>query len=120
MSGKRVSQPAKVEPPRRASKADGDDDNDDNDKDPTLDARAFAEAIKAQAAAIGLPIKVVIDDDICARVIAGRETIRVREAATFRASDVLGVFVHEVETHALTAQNGAAQPLLPFLAKGGP
>lgn len=124
MSGKDPKAPAaKADPPQHASKSDDtdkDNNNDDNAKEPTIDARAFGDALKAQAAAMNLPIKVVIDDDICSRVIAGRETIRVRESATFRRSDVLGVFVHEVETHALTAQNGAAQPHLPFLAKGGP
>lgn len=107
--------PAPDEPPRRrASKAAAEDD------EQALDARAFAKALEEQASAIDLPIKVVLDDDMCSRVVAGRERVRVREGATFRRSDVLGVFVHEVETHALTAQNGAAQPLLPFLAKGGP
>lgn len=91
-----------------------------DDKEPSLDARAFAEALEEEASAINLPLKVVVDDAMCSRVIAGRERVRVREGATFRRSDVLGVFVHEVETHALTAQNGAAQPHLPFLAKGGP
>jgi uncharacterized protein (TIGR02421 family) len=100
-------------PRRRASKAT-------DDEEPSLDARAFAEALEEEASAMNLPIKVVVDDAMCSRVIAGRERVRVREGATFRRSDVLGVFVHEVETHALTAQNGAAQPHLPFLAKGGP
>jgi uncharacterized protein (TIGR02421 family) len=120
MSGEREEAPPPPstpgETPRRgASKA-----GDDNDSDEPLDAQAFARALEEQANAINMPIKVVVDDDLCSRVIAGRERVRVREGAKFRRSDVLGVFVHEIETHALTAQNGAAQPLLPFLAKGGP
>jgi uncharacterized protein (TIGR02421 family) len=121
---------SKEPPRRRASKAATKDGKDskgakdaqdkDADEEQVLDARAFARALEEEASALDMPIKVVIDDDMCSRVIAGRERIRVREGATFRRSDVLGVFVHEVETHALTAQNGAAQPHLPFLAKGGP
>lgn len=122
MSGERAEEPG--EPTRRrASKASdiGDKgDNNKNDGDEPLDAKTFAKALEEQASAIAMPIKVVVDDDMCSRVIAGRDRVRVREGATFRRSDVLGVFVHEIETHALTAQNGAAQQLLPFLAKGGP
>jgi uncharacterized protein (TIGR02421 family) len=121
MSGEREEAPpspsAPDETPRRGASNARAPHNDD---DEPLDARAFARALEEQANAMNMPIKVVVDDDLCSRVVAGRERVRVREGATFRRSDVLGVFVHEIETHALTAQNGAAQPHLPFLAKGGP
>lgn len=91
-----------------------------NGEDELLDAKAFGKAIDALAAADGLKIEVQVDDRVSAKVVAGTERVRVRSGATFRRSEVLGLFVHEVETHALTAQNGAAQPQLPFLKSGGP
>jgi uncharacterized protein (TIGR02421 family) len=86
----------------------------------TLDADAFAEAIAHKAKTIGMTIEVAVDDDLCAKVLAGTNRVRVRSGATFHPSEVDGLFVHEVETHALTAQNGAAQPELSFLRSGGP
>lgn len=85
-----------------------------------LDAKAFAKAIEALAAADGMKIDVQVDERVSAKVVAGTERVRVRAGTTFRRTEVLGLFVHEVETHALTAQNGAAQKKLPFLKSGGP
>ncbi len=91
-----------------------------DDAEEVLDAKRFAEAIDAMASQVGIPIDVVVDDRLSAKVVAGTERMRVRSGATFKRSEVLGLFVHEVETHALSAQNGAAQPQLPFLRSGGP
>ena len=85
-----------------------------------LDAHQFAEAIKKKAERIGLEVDVLVDDRLSAKVLAGTSRVRVRSDACFRKLEVEGLFVHEVETHALTAQNGAAQPELPFLKSGGP
>jgi uncharacterized protein (TIGR02421 family) len=85
-----------------------------------LDARAFADALVARARAAGIALTARLDPDLSAKVVAGTERIRVREGTFFRPAEVEGLFVHEVETHALTAQNGAAQPHLPFLKSGGP
>ncbi len=85
-----------------------------------LDAEAFGEALVKRAAAIGVSIEAEVDAGLCAKVLAGTSRVRIRSGATFHPSEVEGLFVHEVETHALTAQNGAAQPLLPFLRSGGP
>ena len=46
--------------------------------------------------------------------------MRVREGATFALAETEGLYDHEIETHALTAQNGEAQARLPFLRGGGP
>ena len=46
--------------------------------------------------------------------------VKVRAGATFHGWEADGLYVHEVETHAFTAQNGAAQPYAPFLKSGGP
>lgn len=86
----------------------------------TLDAKGFAKAIDALAAATGMKVDVIVDERVSAKVVAGTERVRVRHGSTFRRSEVLGLYVHEVETHALTAQNGAAQSQLPFLKSGGP
>jgi uncharacterized protein (TIGR02421 family) len=85
-----------------------------------LDAEAFGDALVKRAVAIGLPLDAVVDDGLCAKVLAGTNRIRIRAGATFHPSEVEGLFVHEVETHALSAQNGAAQPELSFLRSGGP
>jgi uncharacterized protein (TIGR02421 family) len=67
-----------------------------------------------------LDVKVVLDNDLSAKVIAGAKRVRVRTGATFSRRESESLFVHEIETHALTAQNGMAQPHLPFLRAGGP
>ena len=43
-----------------------------------------------------------------------------RADTTFSAWEAEGLWAHEIETHALTAQNGALQRNAPFLAGGGP
>ena len=92
----------------------------DHEHEKKLDCAAFAKTIKKKSESIGLEVDVSVDDDISAKVLAGMTRVRVRAGATFRRLEVEGLFVHEVETHALTAQNGAAQPELPFLRSGGP
>jgi uncharacterized protein (TIGR02421 family) len=92
----------------------------DDQHEKKLDCEAFAKSIKKKSESIGLEVDVQIDDEISAKVLAGMTRVRVRSGATFRKLEVEGLFVHEVETHALTAQNGAAQPELPFLRSGGP
>ncbi|MCC6646134.1 MAG: DUF1704 domain-containing protein, partial [Polyangiaceae bacterium] len=67
-----------------------------------------------------LEVKVVVDDDLAAKVIAGAKRVRIRAGATFSRMEVDSLFVHEIETHSLTAQNGLAQSRLPFLRAGGP
>jgi uncharacterized protein (TIGR02421 family) len=100
-------------PPRRRGRK-----KEENDE--PLDAARFGKAIEDLATSIGLKVDVVVDDRLSAKVAAGTERIRVRSGTSFRKSEVLGLFVHEVETHTLTAQNGDAQPRLPFLKSGGP
>ncbi len=67
-----------------------------------------------------LPVEIVRDADLSAKVVCGATRLRVREGATFDRVEARGLFHHEIETHALTAQNGAAQRSLPFLRGGGP
>lgn len=85
-----------------------------------LDAKAFGKALVDLAASIGMTVEAQVDDDVSAKVVAGTERVRVREGTVFKRVELTGLFVHEVETHALTAQNGAAQPILKFLRSGGP
>ncbi len=68
----------------------------------------------------GLDLKFVVDPDLTSKAIAGATRVRIREGATFHAWEVEGLYRHEVETHAFTAQNGAAQRHMPFLKSGGP
>jgi uncharacterized protein (TIGR02421 family) len=67
-----------------------------------------------------LDVEVVIEPDCTAKVVAGMKRVRIRKDATFDRWEADGLWHHEVETHALTAQNGAAQVEAPFLAYGGP
>jgi uncharacterized protein (TIGR02421 family) len=67
-----------------------------------------------------LPMEIVRDADLSAKVICGMTRLRVREGATFDLAEAESLYVHEIETHALTAQNGDAQKALPFLRAGGP
>ncbi len=95
----------------------------DNEEDPTvMSAQEFAVWLTEQAKLRRpqLPLTAVVDDQLSAKVIAGRERVRVRGGAQFGLWEAEGLWVHEVETHALTAQNGARQQKMPFLAAGGP
>ncbi len=67
-----------------------------------------------------LNISVVRDSDLSAKVIAGMTRVRVREGAFFGRLEAEGLFFQEIETHALTAQNGALNTKFPLLASGGP
>lgn len=55
--------------------------------------------------------RVKIKEDLVSDAIAGKEnTIFIREGARFSQDRLKGTIAHEVETHAFTAMNGAAQP----------
>lgn len=87
-----------------------------------LDAGALRDLLLARAAARRprIEIAVELDSRITAKVVAGMTRVRIRPDAAFAPWEAEGLWFHEVETHALTAQNGAAQPLLSFLRSGGP
>ncbi|NOU29235.1 MAG: DUF1704 domain-containing protein [Polyangiaceae bacterium] len=65
-------------------------------------------------------LNIELSDELSAKASAGTTKLRVRRDATFDPEEARGLFCHEVETHLLTAQNGAAQSKLPFLKNGGP
>jgi uncharacterized protein (TIGR02421 family) len=67
-----------------------------------------------------LDVEVLLDDRCTSKAIAGMTRVRIRPEATFEPWEADGLYVHEVETHTFTAQNGAAQELAPFLKAGGP
>lgn len=67
-----------------------------------------------------IDVDVVLDERCTSKAIAGMTRVRVRPDAMFEPWEAEGLYVHEVETHAFTAQNGAAQELAPFLKAGGP
>lgn len=67
-----------------------------------------------------IDIDVILDERCTSKAIAGMTRVRVRPDATFEPWEAKGLYVHEVETHAFTAQNGAAQEMAPFLRSGGP
>ena len=100
----------------------GSDEAQDDDDDERLDATALAEVLRARVAREypTMAVTVLIDPDATAKVVAGTNRVRVRADATFTRCEADALWHHEVETHALTGQNGAAQPLAGFLRVGGP
>jgi uncharacterized protein (TIGR02421 family) len=94
----------------------------DRDATPMLDAEGLAASIRERLARRGEPIElaIVIDDELGAKAIAGKKRLRVRADASFEPEEARSLYLHEVETHVLTAQNGDAQPHLGFLDSGGP
>lgn len=88
----------------------------------TLDARALGELLSLHVDKVRprMDVEIVIDPMITAKVLAGTKRVRIRPDATFAKWEAEGLWHHEVETHALTAQNGAAQSEAPFLSSGGP
>ncbi|AKT38914.1 flavohemoglobin expression-modulating QEGLA motif protein [Chondromyces crocatus] len=87
-----------------------------------LDANALRELLTAriEARSPRMDVQVTLDARITAKVVAGMTRVRIRPDAVFARWEAEGLWYHEVETHALTAHNGAAQPLLTFLRSGGP
>lgn len=101
---------------------DGSHPRDDEEEPETWDAERFAQWMRDRAAARrpAMQLEITVDRDLSAKVIAGRERVRVRADTTFSEWEAEGLWAHEVETHALTAQNGAHQKRAPFLSGGGP
>lgn len=87
-----------------------------------LDTDAFVDLMEERLDELAHPLEMTIerDEDLSAKVLCGRTKMRVREGARFSRAEAEGLFLHEIETHALTAQNGAAQKAFPLLKGGGP
>lgn len=88
--------------------------------DPTLDAPALVRFLEERIAKRKAPVKVVLDPHCTSKAIAGMKRVRVRPDATFTSWEAEGLYRHEVETHAYTALNGAAQEHAALLRSGGP
>lgn len=54
--------------------------------------------------------QVVISDNVIARCTVGGHKIYLRRDALFSKANLGGLIAHEIETHVLTAENGAHQP----------
>jgi uncharacterized protein (TIGR02421 family) len=87
-----------------------------------LDAEAFGESLRGHLDRVRprMDVEISIDAGCTAKVLAGMRRVRIRPDATFPREEAEGLWHHEVETHALTAQNGQAQAEAPFLSSGGP
>ncbi|HVJ90852.1 MAG TPA: tyrosine/phenylalanine carboxypeptidase domain-containing protein, partial [Labilithrix sp.] len=93
------------------------------DKTPKkLSARDLATELETriQAHRPRVGVDVIHDERCTSKAIAGMTRVRIRPDATFEPWEADGLYVHEVETHAFTAHNGAGQELAPFLKSGGP
>lgn len=89
-------------------------------EDPTLDANELVTYLEERIAKRKAPVKVVLDPECTSKAIAGMKRVRVRPDATFTTWEAEGLYRHEVETHAYTALNGAAQEHAALLKSGGP
>lgn len=67
-----------------------------------------------------LPVRVEVTDQIVAKVVAGMNRVRVRKDARFADLELSALWNHEIESHCLTAHNGAQQENCDFLTAGGP
>lgn len=97
----------------------------DEDRDPRaaiITAPELVErlTIRADKRRPRLDLDIGLDDRATAKCVAGMNRVRVRPDATFTATEADGLWHHEIETHALTAQNGALQAGASFLRSGGP
>ena len=64
--------------------------------------------------------EVVITEGLSAKATATARTIKLRAGTNFTHYDFKQLFYHEVMTHALTALNGEAQPILKSIGRGAP
>ncbi len=87
-----------------------------------LTAEEFADDVRLRLSKRhkGLEADIRLTTDLSAKAIAGMKRLKVRSDATFEPEEARSLYLHEVETHLLTAQNGAAQSHLSFLKGGGP
>jgi len=97
-------------------------DEADDPPEAPLTAQDLATSLRARAEREqpGLALEVRIDPSLTAKVVAGSTRVRIRADATFTPWEAEGLWHHEVETHCLSAQNGAAQSAARFLRAGGP
>jgi uncharacterized protein (TIGR02421 family) len=114
----------RAEPP--APRDEPDDPRDEALEDParpSWTADRFAQWIRdrnASRAPRPFDLDVLLDPDLSARVVAGRSRVRIRSDCVFSPWEAEGLWAHEIETHVLSAQNGALQRGATFLAAGGP
>jgi maleylacetoacetate isomerase len=87
-----------------------------------LEVEDFVDLMEERLDELGgtLEMRIERDSELTAKVVCGRTRLRVRDGARFERTEAEGLFFHEIETHALTAQNGAAQRAFPLLRSGGP
>jgi len=91
------------------------------DAEPDISAEELKERFVARVAGKkNLELRVVVDPKLTSKAIAGATRVRIREGAMFHPWEVEGLYRHEIETHAFSAQNGGAQREMPFLKSGGP
>jgi uncharacterized protein (TIGR02421 family) len=86
------------------------------------DANQFASSleVKLQQRVPVIPVRVEVTDAIAAKVVAGMNRVRVRKGARFAELELAALWNHEIESHCLTAHNGAQQSNCDFLTAGGP
>ena len=105
-----------------ASRLQVDPADDDDEPADVLDAAALAASLteRLERRKRAPELSIVLDEDLGAKAIAGKKRLRIRADATFTREEARSLYLHEVETHIFTAQNGDLQPHLDFLDSGGP
>lgn len=88
----------------------------------SIPAEEFATLARRRLSALRprLPLEIVLDQACPAKAQASSRRLRIRSDALFRPSETQSLFLHEILTHALTAQNGERQKRARFLKNGGP
>lgn len=94
----------------------------DDEERGSLDASALADFIQERLSKRRdrPKLEILMDENLGSKVIAGKKRMRIRSDAMFELEEARSLYLHEVETHIFTAQNGDAHPQLDFLDSGGP
>ena len=91
-------------------------------REPDMPAAQFAERLQRAVDAYFLDdtVKVVVDNELSSKAIAGTTRIRIRGSAVFSELDFDQLFQHEALVHTATALNGRRQTNLKSLGLGAP
>jgi len=86
------------------------------------DTQEFAASLEARLKDRNppIPVRVEVTDQIVAKVVAGMNRVRIRKDAHFSDLELSALWNHEIESHCLTAHNGASHENCDFLQAGGP
>lgn len=96
--------------------------NDVAESNLSLSAEQFSAGLEAMLKQRNplMPVRVEISDALVSKIAAGMSRVRIRKDARFSELELRALWNHEIDSHCLTAHNGAAQEGAEFLCAGGP